>query len=242
MQFVAGAGRCVRYVVTGCPSAAQTELVSVARARRPNAIDADRRADARGRASASTEPWGGSMDEGWTRWVLEQYGFEFVTLRPADFRAPLARQGRRRHPGRRCAVPVEGAAAGGRARRPRRRRAPCGPSTPTSSAPRICARFEQFVRGGGTLVCLEQRQHLRDPAVQAAGAKRRRRPAARGVLPARIDRRGRRSIPSHPVMAGMPAQAAVFVDGSPVFETLDGFTGRVLARIGRPDRRCCPGI
>ena len=36
--------------------------------------------------------------------------------------------------------------------------------------------------------------------------------------------------PTHPVMAGMPGQAAVFVDGSPVFETLDGFAGTVLAR------------
>ena len=36
--------------------------------------------------------------------------------------------------------------------------------------------------------------------------------------------------PSHPVMAGMPDKAAVFVDGSPVFETLDGFKGTVLAR------------
>ena len=36
--------------------------------------------------------------------------------------------------------------------------------------------------------------------------------------------------PGHPVMAGMPGKAALFVDGSPVFETLDGFTGRVLAK------------
>ena len=31
-------------------------------------------------------------------------------------------------------------------------------------------------------------------------------------------------------MAGMPEKAAVFVDGSPVFETQDGFKGTVLAR------------
>ena len=31
-------------------------------------------------------------------------------------------------------------------------------------------------------------------------------------------------------MAGMPDKAAVFVDGSPVFETQDGFKGTVLAR------------
>jgi glutamine amidotransferase-like uncharacterized protein len=32
------------------------------------------------------------------------------------------------------------------------------------------------------------------------------------------------------IMAGMPSRARVFFDRSPVFETLDGFTGRVLAR------------
>jgi hypothetical protein len=30
---------------------------------------------------------GGNMDEGWTRWVLEQYGFEYTTLHNADIRA-----------------------------------------------------------------------------------------------------------------------------------------------------------
>jgi glutamine amidotransferase-like uncharacterized protein len=34
----------------------------------------------------------------------------------------------------------------------------------------------------------------------------------------------------HPVMWGMPEKAPVFVDGSPVFETLEGFRGAVLAR------------
>ena len=36
--------------------------------------------------------------------------------------------------------------------------------------------------------------------------------------------------PTHQVMAGMPEKAAVFVDGSPVFETLEGFKGKVLAK------------
>ena len=31
-------------------------------------------------------------------------------------------------------------------------------------------------------------------------------------------------------MAGMPERAAVFVDGSPVFDTLEGFKGTVIAR------------
>ena len=33
------------------------------------------------------QPWGSNMDEGWTRWVLEHYGFEYTTLHPQDIRA-----------------------------------------------------------------------------------------------------------------------------------------------------------
>ena len=42
-------------------------------------------------------PWSGSMDEGWTRWLLEQYGFD-VRRRcaPTDFKSPLTRKIRRR--------------------------------------------------------------------------------------------------------------------------------------------------
>jgi hypothetical protein len=33
------------------------------------------------------QPWTGSMDEGWTRWVLEQYEFPYTTLHNADVKA-----------------------------------------------------------------------------------------------------------------------------------------------------------
>jgi hypothetical protein len=33
------------------------------------------------------QPWGSNMDEGWTRWVLEQFGFDYTTLHPQDIRA-----------------------------------------------------------------------------------------------------------------------------------------------------------
>jgi hypothetical protein len=36
--------------------------------------------------------------------------------------------------------------------------------------------------------------------------------------------------PAHPVMAGMPERADVVVSNSPVFTTLDGFDGAVLAK------------
>ncbi len=32
------------------------------------------------------QPWGGNMDEGWTRWLLEQNDFPYVTLHPEDLR------------------------------------------------------------------------------------------------------------------------------------------------------------
>ncbi len=37
--------------------------------------------------TALYQPWGGNMDEGWTRWLLEQYEFRFATIHPQDVRA-----------------------------------------------------------------------------------------------------------------------------------------------------------
>ena len=34
------------------------------------------------------EPWGGNMDAGWTRWVLEQHEFPYTQLRSADIQDP----------------------------------------------------------------------------------------------------------------------------------------------------------
>jgi len=36
--------------------------------------------------TALYQPWGGNMDEGWTRWLLEQYEFPFQTIHPEDVR------------------------------------------------------------------------------------------------------------------------------------------------------------
>ena len=30
------------------------------------------------------QPWTASMDAGWTKWLLENYGFSFAELRPVD--------------------------------------------------------------------------------------------------------------------------------------------------------------
>src|SRR5262249_48218147 len=42
---------------------------------------------------AMYQPWtGGNMDEGWTRWVLEQYEFNLTSIHNADIRAGKLRQ------------------------------------------------------------------------------------------------------------------------------------------------------
>ena len=35
-------------------------------------------------------PWGGSIDEGWTRWLLDQYGLKPASLHPNEVKPPLA--------------------------------------------------------------------------------------------------------------------------------------------------------
>lgn len=91
--------------------------------------------------------------------------------------------------------------------------------------------FEAFVRGGGTVVCFNNAwrfvaQQFKLPVKNAVKGLKSEEFFLRGSVVQVI------TDPTHPVMAGMPEKAAVFVDGSPVFEPLDGFKGRVLARYG----------
>ena len=94
--------------------------------------------------------------------------------------------------------------------------------------PEDLARFDQFVRGGGTVVCLGSASTF-----AIAQFKLPVRNVVAGLKPEEFFLRGSlvevTTDPTHQVMAGMPEKAAVFVDGSPIFETLEGFNGRVLA-------------
>ena len=222
LQFAGG-----RYLVSGLSDAQQNDLV------KSLALVAERaeRTSTAGVAVRKPrvglfQPWSGSMDEGWTRWVLEQYGFEYVTLHPGDFKSPLT--------GRVDAViladdarlPIEGAGGGrggrggGRAVRP-------------EYADRLTqddlAAFEQFVRGGGTLVCLNTAsnfaiQQFKLPVKNVVSNLRPEEFFLEGtIVKVSVDA-------AQQVMAGMTDPSPVFADGSPVFETQDGFKGHVLAR------------
>jgi hypothetical protein len=91
------------------------------------------------------------------------------------------------------------------------------------------AGFEQFVRGGGIVVSFSNAssfliQQLKLPVRNVVSGLRPEEFFLRGSIVAVT------ADTTHPVMAGMPEKAAIFVDASPVFETLDGFKGAVLAR------------
>ena len=218
VQFAPPTGsRTARYIVSGLSDDRQTNLV------RTLAL-AGERTNQSGTAVRKPrigvyEPWGGNMSAGWTRWILEQYGFEYLTLRPADFHSPLS--------GRFDVVVLpdgarlrSGTGRSGRAVRP---------EYADDVTPEDLSAFEAFVRNGGTLVCLSTSsafaiQQFKLPVTNVVGGLRPEEFFLKGsIVEASVET-------AQPIMAGMPVRAALFVDGSPVFEPQQGFSGTVLAK------------
>jgi hypothetical protein len=207
-----------RYLISGQSDAANNELVSTF------ALQAVRAAVTSGNEVKKPRlglyhPWQASMDEGWTRWVLDQYGFEYQTLVPADFRGVtlhdridvllIADEARGL---------LDGYAAGA-----------VPPQYEGGIGTDGVRAIDAFVRDGGTLVCFNRGSlfaidQLHLPVKNAvAGVRRNEFFTGGSVVEVEVD-------VTQPVMSGMPERAAVFVDGSPAFDTLEGFTGDVLAR------------
>ena len=89
---------------------------------------------------------GGNMDEGWTRWVLEQYGFRSTRLHNADVRAGgLSARSTTRSS---CRIRASARSSKGI------RRARPVPNIAAASATRAWRRCKQFVNAGGTLITL----------------------------------------------------------------------------------------
>ena len=156
-----------------------------------------------------------SMDAGWTKWVLERYGFEFASINTPDITGNLRDK---------FDVVVIGDEARGILPGGGFGRAPV--ATPEDDA-RIKS-LDAFVRGGGTLVAMSRGavaaiDQLQLPVKNAlAGLNRQQFFANGSVLHVITD-------PTQPVMAGMPKDADIFVFGSPAFEPSVGFDGAVLA-------------
>jgi len=226
VQASAGAsGAPIRYSVRGLSDTAQDDLV------RSLALQAERSLSAPGRAIRRPriglfQPWTGAMDEGWARWVLEQYGFTFTAIHPEDFKSPLADRIDVLIVADDARVPVAGVPVRGGGRGETRA---IRPEYAYQLAAADLQQFEQFIRRGGTLVCLSNAsafaiQQFNLPVRNVVAGLRSDEFFLRGsIVEVTID-------PSHPVMAGMPAKAAVFVDGSPVFEPEADFNGTVLAK------------
>jgi hypothetical protein len=223
VQFRAGApgsGVGARYVISGLSDAAQNELVNslALTADRMPATGTPLKRPRIGLFQGGT----GTQDEGWTRWLLEQYNFEFVSLHTADFHAPL---------GDKVDVimfasdgSLPGLTGGGRGGGGGGR----GGGAPALTPEDLTA-FEQFVRTGSTVVCFSGScngliAQFKLPVKNATTGVNRQEFSMNGSVVEVT------TTPAHQVMAGMPEKANVFVDGSPVFETTEGFKGTVLAR------------
>jgi hypothetical protein len=201
-----------RYVISGLSDAAMTDLV------KSLAIHGERVASAgtpiRKPRIALFEP-PNSMDAGWTKWVLERYGFEFASLNTPDITGNL----RDRFDVLVIGDEARGILPGG------------GFGRPPAQTPEDDARIKSldaFVRGGGVLVAMGRStlaaiDQLQLPVKNVlAGLDRQQFFANGSVLRVTTN-------PAQPVMAGMPANADIFVFGSPAFEPAVGFDGAVLA-------------
>ncbi|MEJ2204024.1 MAG: M14 family zinc carboxypeptidase, partial [Gemmatimonadota bacterium] len=172
-------------------------------------------------------PWSASMDEGWTRWILEMYDFGFTSLYNADVRAGDlgARYDVIVFADIRGRTILDGYEQG---------------SVPPRYAGGIGAEgvreLDAFVRGGGTLVTINgssafavEQLHLPVRDV-VADLDREEYFASGAIVELLVD-------PSHPVMSGVSARAKIMVGRSPVFTVDEGFEGRVLAKypeVGSP--------
>jgi hypothetical protein len=216
-----------RYLIVGLAPAAQDELVSALALRAERvALPAAKVFRPRiGLYLANT-----SMDEGWTRWVLDSYEFEYTRVSGADVQA-----GNLRNKIDVLVITDEArgvfeAAAG---RGGRAGAAGATPEAQSSNDARIQA-LDAFIRGGGVLVCFNRSSNfaidqLKLPVKNVVAGVGRQQFFVGGSL-LNVDVRN-----SHRVMAGMPERAAIYYDSGPVFEVTEGFKGTVLAQYPAKD-------
>jgi hypothetical protein len=164
------------------------------------------------------EPWAGNIDEGWTKWILEQFHFPFTVLHNDDVQAGhlrskfdaivIAEMGTRQIVDGMQAGSVPGRYAGG-----------IGDEGVDA--------LREFVEQGGTLVTLGNASQF---AIDRFGL-----PVINVVAGLRSDQffcSGallRADIKAHPVTAGLPAQADLLFERNEVFDTKPEFRGTVLA-------------
>lgn len=172
----------------------------------------------------------GNMDEGWTEWLFDTHGYSYKLIGPADLQAGdlaskfdvvvMASQAFGAGGGGRGGGGGAGGGRGGRGG---------VDSTALLAGESRTRAVDSFVSGGGTVVAWNQGATgaitaLKLPVRNVVGGLQRSEYfTGVSIMQVNVD-------PLHPVMAGMPETADVVVSGSPVFTTLDGFEGSVIAK------------
>ena len=166
-------------------------------------------------------PWQASIDEGWTRWILEQYGFAPISLYNADMRSGglKDRVDVIVLPDMRAQSLVKGFNPG---------------IVPGEYAGGLndegLANLREFARQGGTVVAFNQTAAALIPLMSLPvknvleGLKSDKFFCSGALL--RVDMESR----ERPATYGFPGEATVMFELGPAFETLPGFKGAVLAR------------
>ena len=169
-------------------------------------------------------PWAPSIDEGWTRWILEEYGFTPVTLRNGDVQAGHLRErfdsiliadaSQRSIMEGYAAGTIPGEYAG-------------GIGEPGAEA------LRNFVREGGTLIAFNnatlfaiEQFHL--PVTNLLAGLTAEQFYCSGSL-LRVELRDT----AHAAVQGLPREPIVMFERGPAFETKSGFRGTVLASYPR---------
>jgi hypothetical protein len=165
-------------------------------------------------------PWAASIDEGWTRWLLENFGFAPISVRNADLQAGHLRNRfdvivlpdisqRTILEGYKPGI-VPGQYAGG---------------VEESGIEAI----RDFIRDGGTLVAFNNSSQFaidqfKLPVENIVGGLKNEQFFCSGSL-LKVEIRD----PANPVTYGMPAEPIVMFERGPAFDTKSGFQGTVLA-------------
>jgi hypothetical protein len=176
--------------------------------------------------------WQASIDEGWTRWILEQYNFAPITLRNGDVQAGHLRD--------RVDVIVfpdaaqrsimDGFTAG---------------SIPGEFAGGVGAvgvdALREFVRDGGTLIAFNNASlfaidQLHLPVTNVLQGVGPEQFYCSGSL-LRVELRDT----AHPAVAGLPREPIVMFERGPAFDTKAGFRGNVLASYSRENNPLASG-
>jgi Zinc carboxypeptidase len=219
VRVIPGAGGAsAGYAVTGLSGGAQQRLVAdlALQARRGSAAGTPIRQPRIG----LFRPWQASTDEGWTRWVLERFEFDFKSVYNSDVRAGRLND--------RFDVIVIADI---------RPNSILNGSTPGTVPARYAGgvgaegvrELDEFVRSGGTLVTLNggaafaiEQLHLpvRDVTADLENTEYF---MSGSILEMTTN-------PSHPLMAGMEERAKVIVGRSPVFTTEERFQGQAVAK------------